>query len=369
MSSGVLLAQTLHPARRLAHTRGVVTSLSARARPVVCVTVPFCTTMSYASGMLIGVDLLSMLLFSGIIFGWAPLNAMLIEEGFYAERCPTPGVLCDAQKAALNQAFTYAASAVSVSALPAGWLLDACGPLVGSILAGVLCVTGLAGIAISVQVAAAAAVTEAILEAALVCVAVGGYLTMCSGFSMPFLFPQQATLFMTLTNCLFDASCIIFSGAQLLYAHAGVSFFALFTAYSVLAAVIYTLLFVAWALNRDKLKATRSPQPVDEPGEAAESQGTALDSSSTADPAFRLIGLPLPTQLRTPEFVAILVYTALQVARSMLYLGTVDLVVRAPWHQSNSHFTRASARMQNLGSVFWTGGCSHARVPDSLTEP
>ena len=95
--------------------------------------------MRLSKAVLVASDLLSIFFFSGIIFGWASLNAILIDQGFYRSLCtesePTP---CQAQANALNQAFTIASTVVSAVAIPAGYVVDRYGPLVGTLLAGVL---------------------------------------------------------------------------------------------------------------------------------------------------------------------------------------------------------------------------------------
>ena len=80
---------------------------------------------------LVVTDLASILLFSGIVFGWTALQNILLREGFYSGLCAVGQPLpCDAQSTALNRAFTFASTAVSLVALPCGMLLDRFGPVV-----------------------------------------------------------------------------------------------------------------------------------------------------------------------------------------------------------------------------------------------
>ena len=79
---------------------------------------------------LVVTDLASILLFSGIVFGWTALQNILLREGFYSGLCAVGQPLpCDAQSTALNRAFTFASTAVSLVALPCGMLLDKFGPV------------------------------------------------------------------------------------------------------------------------------------------------------------------------------------------------------------------------------------------------
>ena len=84
-----------------------------------------------------GVSLLSVLLFSGIIFGWAPLEMLLLEEGQYGELCSDRSLSsssspeevvgrtpCAEQSDRLDAMFTVAQFALSFSSLPVGFALD-----------------------------------------------------------------------------------------------------------------------------------------------------------------------------------------------------------------------------------------------------
>ena len=220
--------------------------------------------MAGRHALLITVDLLSVFLFSGIVFGWAAFESMLLAEGkFYSSLCapgtPSP---CEEQQLALNRAFTFASTAVSVVALPAGWFVDTYGPLAGTAIAGTLEVIGLLGIAICERVGSA---EVDVFLWSLVTVAVGGSLCMFCGYTMPFLFPERATLLISATSCLFDASCIVFPALKVLY-DGGVSFEALLCGYVGLAATTFAALAGAWWLCQADLDASRAT--VDAPGEA-----------------------------------------------------------------------------------------------------
>jgi hypothetical protein len=43
---------------------------------------------------------------SGIFYGWAGLYTLFLEAGVYDELCPTPGVVCGAQKSRLQLIYT-----------------------------------------------------------------------------------------------------------------------------------------------------------------------------------------------------------------------------------------------------------------------
>ena len=163
----------------------------------------------------------SVFLFSGIIFGWPALNSMLISEGvFYSSLCGDEPQPCDAQKTALNRAFTYASTALSLVSLPAGALIDRYGPLAGGSIVGVLNILGLIGICVCQVVGS---VEFDVFLGSTVLLAVGGSITMFTGYALPFLFPSHATLLIELISSLFDGSCIILPLMRLAY-EAGIPF-------------------------------------------------------------------------------------------------------------------------------------------------
>mmetsp|Transcript_18088 Transcript_18088/g.41932 ORF Transcript_18088/g.41932 Transcript_18088/m.41932 type:complete len:515 (+) Transcript_18088:59-1603(+) len=276
-------------------------------------------------GALITFDLLSVFLFSGIVFGWAPLNSMLLQEGtFYASLCELGPdgqrqIPCDAQRAALNQAFTIASTAVSLVALPAGYFIDKKGPIWGVAVAGVLEVLGLIGVALCEDVGSG---SFDLFLYSFTLISIAGAMTMFCGYTLPFVFPVYATLLVETTSCLFDGSCIIFLGFKVVYS-AGMSFAGLWWSYAVLAVIIYSCLLASWAMCREELQASRAPLEED-PDVAAASPNDVM-------PADTIDKKPLGKQLLTFEFAAIFLYGTIQVSRSNLYLGTVDLYNDALW--------------------------------------
>ena len=82
---------------------------------------------------LVALSLLSVFLFSGVVFGWAAFESILLSEHqFYSAYCADAAATpCEEQQIAFNRAFTVASTAVSIVALPAGWFVDTYGPMVG----------------------------------------------------------------------------------------------------------------------------------------------------------------------------------------------------------------------------------------------
>jgi hypothetical protein len=90
------------------------------------------------------------MLASGVVFGYAAIKPILVEEGVYRDKC-TPeemveGVrVCYQQELRLNFMFTVAAVATNVCALLVGTILDQYGPRVAGTIGSVLFAAGCAG--------------------------------------------------------------------------------------------------------------------------------------------------------------------------------------------------------------------------------
>ncbi len=75
--------------------------------------------------LLVGSCLLNSLCFSGIVFGWAPLQVMLSDEGQYADACTGGGSsACPERAEKFESIFATAAFLVNGISLPSGYFLD-----------------------------------------------------------------------------------------------------------------------------------------------------------------------------------------------------------------------------------------------------
>ncbi|SCZ91468.1 BZ3500_MvSof-1268-A1-R1_Chr1-2g01429 [Microbotryum saponariae] len=89
---------------------------------------------------------------AGVIFGFAALKPVLIQEGVYADYCkpgerttdPTTGewLLCESQDIKLNFMFTLSAGVTNIACLPIGYTLDKLGPRKTSLLGATLFILG-----------------------------------------------------------------------------------------------------------------------------------------------------------------------------------------------------------------------------------
>lgn len=246
-------------------------------------------------------NFLSVFIFSGAIFGWTALQDMLVGEGYYLHLCEAGEMSCDAQTTALNRAFTYASTAVPLIALPFGLLLDKVGPHNAIWLVGLVELVGL----VLFAVAASAHIME-LFVVSFVLIALGGAMTLFTAYTLPFLFPDKASMLIGFTSSGFDFSSILFPILQVVWRQ-GVSFPILCWIIAAVGVFTYLSVAIMWMTNRSEIIAIRSAPP------------PTTDKTG-------LVGLPINVQMKTRSFVSIFLFGAIQLARANLYLGTVPLV-------------------------------------------
>uniref|UniRef100_K3WGH7 Major facilitator superfamily (MFS) profile domain-containing protein n=1 Tax=Globisporangium ultimum (strain ATCC 200006 / CBS 805.95 / DAOM BR144) TaxID=431595 RepID=K3WGH7_GLOUD len=332
---------------------------------------------------LVVVVLLSDLLFSGLVYGWAPLLLMLQDEQQYIELCDHSNALkpqndssprsgCDAQENKLNLMFVVSVALMDGAALPLGFFLDYAGPKIAVAAAGVLEVAGLALLAF------AQSQHFDVFVLAYTLIAVGGILTLMVSFPASFLVPKHQTAILAAANCLSDGSSIIFLGFYSIKSHFGVSRQYLLCILAAIAAVIYVVLIGLWHINEHTLRS------IDAKGH--DSQGTESTTSSelgpisntngttailqsgdcervnsgdyrlpsiSDDPSGQLVDAPIRTQIRTFEFVFIVVFAAVQELRTLVYIGTGTILLENYGDQEHDHlYTTIFSIVLPLGFLF-----------------
>ena len=79
--------------------------------------------------LLIGLAMTCTTLYSGIIFGWAPLQLILEEDGVYSANCAkTETESCDSQQRQFSLLYTLATSVFMFGAFLSGLCVDYFGP-------------------------------------------------------------------------------------------------------------------------------------------------------------------------------------------------------------------------------------------------
>ncbi|RMD43011.1 hypothetical protein DV735_g2154, partial [Chaetothyriales sp. CBS 134920] len=153
---------------------------------------------------------------AGIVFGYAAIKPVLIDEGVFGQLC-TPKEIeegtspCYQQEIRLNLMFTIAAVSTNVAALPIGTILDRYGPRVCGIIGSVLLFAGACLFSAGSQVAADLYTPGYLL------LALGGPFVFISSFQLSNTFPQRSGLILALLTGAFDASSALFLVFRLLY--------------------------------------------------------------------------------------------------------------------------------------------------------
>ncbi|KAL4897503.1 major facilitator superfamily domain-containing protein [Aspergillus ambiguus] len=143
---------------------------------------------------------------AGIVFGFAALKPVLIAEGIYRQLCPPNSHedVCYSQQLHLNLMFTIAAVATNVAALPVGAILDTHGPRVCGVIGSLSLIVGtlLFGLASRLPF-------DAYIPGYLF-LSLGGPFVFISSFHLSNTFPARSGLILSLLTGAFDASSAIF---------------------------------------------------------------------------------------------------------------------------------------------------------------
>eukprot|EP00977_Amphora_coffeiformis_P008584 scaffold1953_cov176-Amphora_coffeaeformis.AAC.2 len=236
-------------------------------------------------------------LFSGILFGWAPLKMILIREGQFRSTCAdaSSNDPCTNQLVEFNFIFTIAQFCLNLASLPVGFFLDHASKTLHFTLAGLL--------------------TAAILAA---------------------------------SSCLFDASSLIFAVFNPLNNNYPDLFSRknLFMGYSFVALALYgSMIFCWWQLERHDWKAVVDA----EAAEAKENDDESDDEDNNKKPDRTPSGkegttsmiqkyllrvkktglheMPLEKQIRTFDFCLVLLFVSFHMLRTNFLIESVNEVV------------------------------------------
>lgn len=156
---------------------------------------------------------------AGIVFGFAALKPILIQEGIYHELCPNQEEICIEQDLKLNKMFTIAAVTTNATALAVGFILDKYGPRVCGFLGSMFLI--IASFTLS---------NNKLLDWLLVRVlswdkylvgymslAIGGPFVFISCFQLANSFPQYSGMILALLTGAFDTSSAVFLVYRLVY--------------------------------------------------------------------------------------------------------------------------------------------------------
>ncbi|KAF2875869.1 major facilitator superfamily domain-containing protein [Massariosphaeria phaeospora] len=153
---------------------------------------------------------------AGVVFGYAAIKPVLLEEGVYRDRCTQKELdedvpVCYEQELRLNLMFTVAAVSTNVVALPVGTILDRYGPRISGILGAIFVAVG------SLVLAFAKDLPFDAYILGYLSLALGGPFIFISSFQLSNTFPQYSGLILALLTGAFDTSSAIFLFYRLSY--------------------------------------------------------------------------------------------------------------------------------------------------------
>lgn len=294
---------------------------------------------------------------AGIVFGYAAIKPVLIDEGAFEELCTSDelrdGVSpCYQQEIRLNLMFTVAAVSTNVAALPIGTILDRYGPRVCGVISSILLFIG-AGLFSFAPTIQGDAYTPAYFFLAL-----GGPFVFISSFQLSNTFPQRSGLILALLTGAFDSSSALFLLFRVLYEKTGgkLTTGILFKIYLVVP--LFILLVQLFVMPKQSYKSVseivkeaedevNAPTPPDASVEEQHSFRERRDS--TASEITALLEMPANTkranredkknkvsgvwgamhgqsawqQVKSPWFLLITLFTVVQMTRINYFVATI----------------------------------------------
>ncbi|KAK3072329.1 hypothetical protein LTR53_007022 [Teratosphaeriaceae sp. CCFEE 6253] len=297
------------------------------------------------------------LLAAGVVFGYAAIKPVLVEEGVYRDKCTQDELdegmwVCYEQELRLNLMFTTAAVSTNVAALPIGTILDRYGPRVASMIGAFFLSLGALFFAFAKDLP-----FDAYIPAYLF-LALGGPFVFISSFQLSNTFPQHSGLILALLTGAFDTSSAVFLTYRVIHQKTNGWFTPkrFFLLYLIVPALILVVqLFImpgeSYKTAGEQVKATDerpalsngTTDPELENGEPrarqrAVSESTTLLNANGADkhPAQAgpqalhsggvwgaLHGRTALQQIATPWFVLITLFTVIQMTRINYFVATI----------------------------------------------
>ncbi|EXJ87515.1 hypothetical protein A1O3_04475 [Capronia epimyces CBS 606.96] len=153
---------------------------------------------------------------AGIVFGYAAIKPVLIDEGVFKDLCTPEEVEnhvtpCYQQEIRLNFMFTLAAVSTNVAALPIGTILDRYGPRVCGIIGSIFGAVG------ALLFSFAPKVQGDLFTPGYFFLALAGPFVFISSFQLSNTFPRNSGLILALLTGAFDSSSALFLVFRLIY--------------------------------------------------------------------------------------------------------------------------------------------------------
>ncbi|PKY00526.1 MFS general substrate transporter [Aspergillus campestris IBT 28561] len=146
---------------------------------------------------------------AGIVFGFAAIKPVLIQEGVYRDKCGQEEIeqnqeVCYGQELRLNLMFTIAAVVTNVSALPVGTILDIYGPRVCGVIGSMCLIIGALSFGLATSVPFDTYIPGYLF------LSLGGPFIFISSFHLSNTFPTHSGLILSTLTGAFDASSAVF---------------------------------------------------------------------------------------------------------------------------------------------------------------
>ncbi|KAI8932313.1 hypothetical protein NX059_010508 [Plenodomus lindquistii] len=164
----------------------------------------------------VGLAVIYCLFAAGVVFGYAAIKPVLLDEGVYRNLCTRQELdenvhVCYEQELRLNLMFTVAAVSTNVAALPVGTILDRYGPRTTGIIGAFSAALGAVLFAFASELPFDAYIPGYLF------MALGGPFIFISSFQLSNTFPQYSGLILALLTGAFDTSSAVFLVYRLIY--------------------------------------------------------------------------------------------------------------------------------------------------------
>jgi MFS transporter, LAT3 family, solute carrier family 43, member 3 len=321
--------------------------------------------------------LISVFFFSGIIFGWAPLELLLLQEGQYSEVCPIDDggdgggggdtvdptdagggndddsgtdstTSCAEQRNKLSFIFTMAQFTLSFSSLPVGFVLDKISKSKFILLTALIEMIGLISFGLSESSSSSGSKPDLFLFG-YCCMALGGCMSMLGAFPASFLLPRYQAGILASISCLFDGSSAVFFGFLNLYQNGnGMTRQSMFFIWAFFCGLNYVALSYCWYLceerNWQRVVQEESDEANDDDDDADAGEHDDDDDDDSQDEAekpteasssvlaqyldrihrLNMHDWPVSRQVFTPEFALALIFASIHMLRCNYFIMTVD---------------------------------------------
>lgn len=292
----------------------------------------------------VAIAVLYCLLGAGVVFGYAALKPILVEEGVYRDKCTTQelrdGVwVCYEQEVRLNLMFTVAAVSTNMCALPVGTILDKYGPRIASFVGVVFLTLGALLMAFAADLPFDGYIPGYLF------LALGGPFIFIPSFQLSNTFPKHSGLILALLTGAFDTSSAVFLAYRLIYQGTNGSFspkkfflMYLIVPVLVLAAQLVVMPGQSYKTVGEIAKQAEEPTSVNGTNGSnhnADSEDAALlgpKTGETQQPATEkdksgvygaLHGKTAAQQIATPWFILITLFTVIQMLRINYFVATI----------------------------------------------